>query len=572
MKRALRIVIPILLVAVLVTFAAWYLLVYDREFTRDMLLSQARHFEDSGNHKAAAWMYDIAYFQSRQDDDVAIELAQQYVKAGNFTKAEYTLSQAISNRSSAPLYAALCSIYVQQDKLLDAVNLLDTISDPKISQALDAMRPSAPTVSHKPGFYSQYITLTVESTGKDIYVSTGGHYPSMETDLYTQPITLPGGESVVYVVSVSEKNIVSPLLVYGYTIGGVIEEVSFADETMEKTVRQLLNTGANTTLFTNDLWGITNFTVPEGVSTLEDLKYFTYLRSLTVENTDADLSALSKLAALEELNLRNCKVSEDVLKSISSLSGLKTLVMEGCGLSTIAPLESLSGLTTLDVSGNSLRNISAISGMTKLQKLDVSKNALVDLAALASLAELNTVDVSGNSLTTLEPIFTERPIMILVAANNQITQINGIGALKSLGVLDLSQNLLTDISPLKDLNTLVNLNISNNSVIDISCLYNMINLTDLNFAHNLVKELPKFVPESPLVTIDGSYNQIRSVERLGNLKQLNNVYLDYNSGLSSLSALDNCPLLVQVNVFGTKVKSVSFLTEKSVVVNYDSSK
>ena len=42
MKKAVRIFIPLLLVLVILASVAWYLFVYDREFTRDSLLSQAR--------------------------------------------------------------------------------------------------------------------------------------------------------------------------------------------------------------------------------------------------------------------------------------------------------------------------------------------------------------------------------------------------------------------------------------------------------------------------------------------------------------------------------------------------
>ena len=45
MKKAVRIFIPLLLVLVILASVAWYLFVYDREFTRDSLLSQAR-FQD----------------------------------------------------------------------------------------------------------------------------------------------------------------------------------------------------------------------------------------------------------------------------------------------------------------------------------------------------------------------------------------------------------------------------------------------------------------------------------------------------------------------------------------------
>lgn len=572
MKRALRIIIPIVLCMVIICFAAWYLLIYDQEFTRDVLLTQARSFEKSGNHKVATWLYDLCYYQSSHDDNVAIELSRQYVKAGNFTKAEYTLSKAISQRSSKQLYAALCSLYVQQDKLLDAVNMLDNISDPSIKSKLDAERPAVPEVSLEPGFYSQYITLELKSGDSALYVSTDGHYPSTADGIYTQPITLPGGETVIYAVAVNEQNLVSSLGVYGYTIGGVIEEVSFTDDAMETALRSILTVTENTTLFTDDLWAVTSFTVPAEAKSLDDLKHLNYLRSLTVENSSADLHALSAMTSLEELTLRNCKVTTDDLKAIGKLTGLKSLTMEGCSLSTIEPLEALTGLTTLDLSGNTLRNLSVIAQMKNLTTLDLSSNAIVDLTAISALDNLSSLDVSGNSITSLAPLFGDKPLLLLKAANNQLTDITGIDKLKSLGNLDLSQNLLTDITPLANCSMLVELNISNNSVIDISCLYNLINMSTLNFAHNLVKELPEFVPEAALVNIDGSYNELEKVDSLSGLKKLNNVNVDYNEKLSSLRPLENCPVLIQVNAYGTRVKDVSFLTSQSIVVNYNPSK
>ena len=129
MKRALKRILPILLGIVVIVSIVWYLFVYDRDFTRDMLLTQARFFEGQGNHTVAAWLYDQAYRQSEDNESVAIELAEQFKAAGNYTKAEYTLSNAIADGGSAELYVALCKTYVEQDKLLDAVTMLDNITD-----------------------------------------------------------------------------------------------------------------------------------------------------------------------------------------------------------------------------------------------------------------------------------------------------------------------------------------------------------------------------------------------------------------------------------------------------------
>ena len=61
MKKALRIIVPILLAIALIGCMIWYLFVYDREFTRDILLQQARNAEYKGKHELAEWFYNTAY-------------------------------------------------------------------------------------------------------------------------------------------------------------------------------------------------------------------------------------------------------------------------------------------------------------------------------------------------------------------------------------------------------------------------------------------------------------------------------------------------------------------------------
>ena len=75
--------------------------------------------------------------------------------------------------------------------------------------------------------------------------------------------------------------------------------------------------------------------------------------------------------------------------------------------------------------------------------------------------------------------------------------------------------------------------------------------------------------KSKLITINGSYNQISSLSGLSNLQHVNNILMDYNEKISSITMLANCPTLIQVNVFGTKVTDVKALTDQSIIVNYN---
>ncbi len=570
MKKFFRVVIPLLLAVAVIGSLVWYLFVYDREFTRDILLSSARHLESSGKHEMATWLYDLTYEYAEHDDDVAIELARQYKTAGNYTKAEYTLSRAIVDGGGKDLYIELCKLYVAQDKLLDAVNMLDNIADPKIKAELDAVRPSAPTPDVAPDFYNQYLHITLDSKDGTVYATTDGEYPSLAYGACTEPIALGSGASTIRAVKVGSNGLVSPLGLYGYTINGVIEPVVFTDPVFEAAIRAQLNFSEKETIYSDSLWDVVHFAMPLDSTDYSDLRWLPYLESLYIEEAeDAQLIHLNSLTYLKSLTLHKSKPSLDSLGIIGKLPGLQSLTLTQCSLSSIAPLESATGLLYLNLSDNTLRNITPVSAMTRLEELYLASNALTDLTPLAALTSLKTLDVSYNSLTSIAPICSITGLSTLNVSNNRLAELSSIDLLTMLESLNASGNALVDISKLAACTKLTLLDLSNNSVADITMLSTLKNLEMFDFSHNQVAQLPAWSKDCALVTIDGSYNLLSSVEQLQGLSELNNVLMDYNAELVDLTPLQDCPLLIQVNVYGTKVTEVSFLTEHNIVVNFN---
>ena len=570
MKKAIRILIPLCLIIAILFCTAWYLLIYDRDFTRDVLLSSARFFEEQGNHSVSLWLYDLAYQQAEHSDDVAIELAQQYIDNGNYTRAEYALTNAIAEGGGIDLYVALCRIYVEQDKLLDAVNFLNKVADPTIKAQLAQMRPAAPTVSAKPGFYNQYFSVAVTAETGTLYVTTDKEYPSLKEDRYTSPVPLVAGENTLYALAVAPNGLVSELAIFGYTLGGVIEEVQFKDAAIEAQIRQQLGVAKDVVLFTNQLWDITGFIVPEDAKDYSDLKYLTYLESLTLSKGTADqLDFLSSLSNLTSLQITDTAVSAQDLTAIGSLSKLKRLTLSGCNITTIAGLSGATGITELDLSNNSIRDLSALTGMQGLQKLDLQNNALNDLSLLSTLTSLAELNVSYNAISDLTPLAGLSALTWLEASSNIIVALPQTENWKGLTYLALGSNQLSDVSALASCTKLTYLDISTNALTDIASLASLVKLQELNFAYNQVTALPKFPTNCALVTIDGSNNKLTKLDNLSGLKALNNVFMDYNEKVSSVSSLAKCPVLIQVHVFGTKVKDVSALTDQSIIVRYD---
>ena len=569
MKKATRLLVSLMLGILIIASIFWYLFIYDRAFTRDTLLGQARFQALHGNSRLSSWFYDAAYSFSGHDENVAIELANQYKRGGNYTKAELTLTTSINDNPTVELYTALSKVYVEQDKLLDAVNLLDKISNPTIKEEIDALRPAAPEADQAPGFFSQYIDVHLTSDGDTIYYTTDGDYPSVAGAAYEDGISLPAGETEIYAIAVDKNGLVSPVTILNYTVTGVIEEVVFADSAMEAAIRELIHVSSSSTVYTNALWEITDFTAPEGVKDFSDLSYLPNLTKLTIrEQQIPTLESLSSLAKLVVLDLTGSSFPVDELSVLASLPSLSSLTLAECSLSTIAGLEGSKNLTYLDLHDNTLRNLDVLSTMPALAELDLQHNAVTDLSALSSLENLVKLNVGFNALTTLSPIKNCVRLTWLNADNNQITMLEGVNKLVLLTDFSVNNNNITDVSQLANLTELTNLGISSNSISNISMLKTLTKLQSFDFSGNQIAELPEWPDGCALQTIDGSYNALTSIDGLKNMQSLTHVYMDYNL-LTNIDALQDCYCLVQVNVFGNVISDVSALRSRDIIVNYD---
>lgn len=570
MKKLIHFLVPLLMIVLVIASIGWYLFVYDRAFTRDLLLQQARDNDLKGNTSLSSWFYNLAYGFSGQDENVAIELANQYKASGNYTKAEVTLSKAIRDGATKELYIALCKTYVEQDKILDAVSMLANIPNASIKAELEAMRPAAPQADYPSGYYSQYISVTLSSSeGTTLYYTTDGDYPSIADEPYSAPIELPLGESQVYAVSVADNGLVSPVTILGYTIGGVIEPVIFMDASMEQAIRAALGYDQSHVLYTNDLWQITELEVPSDAMTLEDLIYLTYLENLTVNGRNmSNLQDFAGLNHLKKLNLSGCRFPADGLKTIASLPHLKELNLSNCSLSTLSGLENAESLEILDISNNTIRNLEPLSNMSALSELYLQHNAVTNLTVVGGLPELTVLDVSYNALTSIAPLTGNVRLTKLNAANNQIGDVSAAASLPMLAELNLDYNSLTDISGLSGCASLKTLTVSNNQLSSIDALSGMSTLERLDFSYNSVSSLPDFGANSAMQVIDGSYNALESIDSIAKMADISYIYMDYNK-LTSVDALADCFHLVQVNVYGNEIPDVSALTEHDILVNYD---
>lgn len=563
MKKAL-IILAVLIVLAGLVFGLLYFF-----WTPENLSSLGARAMEKENYSRAVFFYEKAAGLDPTNPDYAISLADANIADGSYTQAERAIVSAIREQPAAALYIKLSSVYVAQDKLLDAQSMLDGITDASIASELSSLRPAAPTFSHPAGEYGEYIPLELQAEDGAVYCSTTDEYPSLANGECTEPLTLPAGTTHISAITVAENGLVSPLVEAEYLIVGVIEEITFESAELEAYIRDTLYISRTEPVMSDRLWEITELTVPEDVTTYSDLRHFSRLTSLTITNSSAeDYSFLQGTPALETLDLSGSLVSAETLDYIGTLTELTVLNLSACGISNVTALSGLDRLEVLDLSDNSISDISALADCDALERLNLQSNALISLASLEGCDNLTDLNVSQNNITSLAPLADSTALRSLVIDHNSVSDLSVLRSMTGLVTFTASNNSIADISPLTACTQLTRLILSYNQITDVEPIAAMRALAYLDISHNQVATLPALDPEAQLQQFFASYNLLEDISPLAGLRELTYVDVDYNEAVEDIECLSTCNLLVQVNAFGTEVSEVAVLTTMGVIVNY----
>ena len=539
-------------------------------WTAENFASLGKSAMKDGKYSRAVTFYEMAVKLDPGKADYVLSLADACIADGSYTKAERSLVGSIKDAPSVELYTKLSSVYVAQDKLLDAQEMLDSITDTALRGELDALRPAAPVLTPEPGEYDEYIDLSIEHAA-DTYVSLTEQYPSTGSECYAEPMTLPAGSTHVTAISVGEDGLVSTLTQGDYTIVGVVEEVVFVSPELEAYVRDTLFIPRTGKVMTDDMWKITELTLPDNVTEYDDLIYFTKLNKLVIHETPlGSCEFLSVMPELESLDLSGCELSAEDLDVIGALPALTELRLSSCGLTNIGSLGALTELTNLDLSYNSISDINAISSMKYLEELDLRSNAVSSLEALKHAGKLRALNISENNIPSLAPLADCSQLEKLIADDNHISDIGVVAKMPKLATFCASRNKIFDASAVASCGSLTRLEITDNELTSIDMIADMPQLSYLDVSHNLITAIPELnVEESHLSSFYASYNKLENVAHLAGLQELTYVNVDYNDNIVDVECLAPCHMLVQVDCFGTKVEKVETLLSMGVIVNFD---
>lgn len=146
-----------------------------------------------------------------------------------------------------------------------------------------------------------------------------------------------------------------------------------------------------------------------------------------------------------------------------------------------------------------ISDISSISDITGLEKLYLQGNNLTSLEQLLPLVNLKAISVAGNkNLTSTKGIEYTSKLEEFQGNKSAISDLSGFGQLSQLKVIGLMDNKISDVSALASLNNLEEVILSYNSISDVSAFVNHKNLVKVSLSNNNIVDVSAFTNKPKL--------------------------------------------------------------------------
>ena len=294
------------------------------------------------------------------------------------------------------------------------------------------------------------------------------------------------------------------------------------------------------------------------LSSLDGLKTLIILDNKYGKITN--LSGLAGLAGLHTLQLSGKLIAD--LSDLAGLVGLHTLRLSGRFITDLSPLSGMTGLTSLSLDGGGIADLSPLSGMAGLTSLALQGGgAIADLSPLSGMAGLTYLDLDGNAIADLSPLSGMAGLTYLDLDGNAIADLSPLSGLASLDTLRLSRNPIADLSPLSGLDGLRILTLQGGGAIaDLSPLSGMAGLTYLDLDGNAIADLSPLSGLASLDTLRLSRNPIADLSPLSGLDGLRILTLQGGGAIADLSPLSGMAGLTYLDLDGNAVSDLSPLS------------
>ncbi|KAF5726013.1 Protein phosphatase 1 regulatory subunit pprA [Tripterygium wilfordii] len=289
-------------------------------------------------------------------------------------------------------------------------------------------------------------------------------------------------------------------------------------------------------------------------STVLDLTSFQLhdLESIEIQPslTELDLTAnrlssldprIAQLSNLKKFSLRQNLIDDAAIEPISSweaLSSLEELVLRDNKLTKIPDASIFKKLLVFDVSFNEITSLNGLAKVSNtLKELYVSKNEVTKMEEIEHFHQLLMLELGSNRLRVMENLQNLTNLQELWLGRNRIKVVNLCG-LKCVKKISLQSNRLTSMKGFEECIALEELYLSHNGISKMEGLSTLVNLRLLDVSSNKLTSVNEIQNLTELEDLWLNDNQIESLEGIaeavaGSRGKLATIYLENNPCVKS---------------------------------------
>ncbi|KAL3747436.1 hypothetical protein ACJRO7_016255 [Eucalyptus globulus] len=245
---------------------------------------------------------------------------------------------------------------------------------------------------------------------------------------------------------------------------------------------------------------------------------------------------IGQLSNLKKLSFRQNLIDDAAAAAISgweALSGLEELVLRDNKLTKLPGAHIFKRLLVFDVSFNEIPSLSGLSKVSStLKELYVSKNEVPKIEEIDHFTDLQILELGSNRLRVMENLQTLVKLQELWLGRNRIKTVNLCG-LKCIEKISLQSNRLTSMAGFEGCIALEELYLSHNGIAKMEGLSTLVNLRVLDLSSNKLKSIDDIQNLTRLEDLWLNDNQIESLETIaeavaGSTEKLTTLYLENN--------------------------------------------
>ena len=155
--------------------------------------------------------------------------------------------------------------------------------------------------------------------------------------------------------------------------------------------------------------------------------------------------------------------------SISSLTELKRLDLDGTQVTDLSPLAGLLRMQTLDLNSTQVTDLSPLAGMVEMQTLYLNSTQVTDITPLAGMVGMQVLNFDGTQVADISPLAGQGTLWFLSLDNTQVADLSPLAGMGAMQTLYLSSTQVTDLSRLAGMAAMQTLWL-NNTQADLSDL------------------------------------------------------------------------------------------------------